>query len=135
MSNRRTPENIKAQLKRARRASVPFDVLLGDETIEGTFTALPFLQWQELIAAHPPRTDHKVDSVWGYSYATFWPAAIRACMTDPVMDDEDWETFEGLLSESQLARLGVQVHTLNESGPNIPKSSATSTETTSPNSG
>jgi hypothetical protein len=126
--------SVKAMLKRAKRATDPFTVTFGDETIEGTFTALPFTDWQDLVAAHPPRPDHKVDAGWGYCYATFWPAAIRASMLEPEMDDEDWETFISLLSEAQMSRLGVQVHVLNEARVDLPKSSSPSTATDSPNS-
>lgn len=124
--------SVKTMLKRARRRTTPFRVAIGDETLEGTFTALPFMRWQEIQAEFPPRDGNKVDAGWGYSYVDTWPAMIRASMTDPEMDDDDWATFFDLLGEGDMSRLAIQIINLNErvGDVDIPKSPPDSSGTT-----
>lgn len=128
--------SVKALLKKARLRSEPFSVAIGDQTVTGTLTAMPFIRWQEIKATHPPRDGNAVDQGMGYSYAQTWPDMIRAAVTDPEMDDEDWGLFFDLMAEGDLARLAVQVMALNEreGRVDVPKSSSTSPATTSPNS-
>ena len=133
MSSKRS---VKSLLKKARARTEPFTARIGDVTIEGEFTTLPFMKWQELVAAHPPRPDSPADEGWGFSYVSFWPAAIREAMVDPLMDDEDWDIFLEKLSSGEMVRLGSQVLTLNlrMDDVSVPKSPSTSSETPSPSS-
>jgi hypothetical protein len=96
------------------------------------------MRWEELIESHPARDGNDADAGWGFNHVTAFPAAVRACMSDPVMDDEDWDAFCDLLSEGDMVRLGLQAYTLNERRNEVgagPKSLSTSPEATPPSSG
>jgi hypothetical protein len=128
--------SVKAILKRAHRPSVAFSVVIGGDEMSGTLSALPFMKWQEILAEHPPRDGNAIDEGWGFSYATFWPALIRESVTDPVMDDEDWDLFFETLTQGDVVTLGSQAFALNMRPAElaVPKSSSTSPDTTSPSS-
>lgn len=134
MTSRR---NVKAQLKRARRATAPFAVIVGGEKVEGTLSAVPYMRWQTALTDNPPREGHVGDAGWGFNTSSFWGAALREGWTSPDMDDEDWDLFFDVAPVAEINRLGMEVFTLTMSPAelDVPKSSSTSPETTSPNSG
>lgn len=130
--------SMKALLKKARteRRSEPFSVAVGSETVEGTFTVIPFLKWQGLIVDHPPRPAAEVDEGWGFSVAGMWPAVIRTAWVDAGMDDADWSDFFEVVHPADVVRLGLKVYMMQATPPgaesvDLPKSSSESPETTS----
>lgn len=130
--------SVKSILKKARRPSEPFAVKLGDEELTGTLTALPFMRWQELLAAHPPREGNDADEGWAFCYGTFMPALAAACISDPDMDDEDRAAFADALGPGDAGRLGMQAYMLNVRSTSqvvdVPKSSIESPTTEQPSS-
>lgn len=94
---------------------------LHEEEIEGFFEQTPPLKWSAFLDEHPPRDGNEVDSYLGANRATAFPAAIRAAMVDPVMDDDQWEMFLDVISPGDLERLGRQVFELNARTASVPK--------------
>ncbi len=128
-------------LEDAELPSEQFTVTLGRKEVTGTFSALPFMRWQELIASHPPRDGNSVDEGWGFCHSTFWPALVRASISEPKPTKAGLDKLMSLLTQGQVTRLGsqafalnLQVHEDDAGDVDIPKSPDTSPETTSPKS-
>lgn len=94
--------------------------------------ALTRKTYQALVAAHPPRRDEKgevleADREMGINQNTFWDPLIRACVVDPVMDDEQWaRLLDELLSDRQYEQLGIAALAVCRGNVDIPFSSAAS---------
>lgn len=61
--------------------------------------------WSALLAAHPPRDGDDQDKLLGLNRDTFYPALVRASLVDPVLDEDDWATLDGSLSDGQFQAL------------------------------
>lgn len=142
-------ENLERQLEEAQRR--PVDSLEGngtgeivdaitsveaqmkDATVTFRLRALSKPAWRELLAAHPPRkTDdgepHPEDAV-GFNTETFFDAIVRACLVDPVVDDETWALMageNGKLTDRQIGRLADAAWSANRGDVDIPFSLAAS---------
>lgn len=94
--------------------------------------ALTRKAYQALVAAHPPRRDEKgeileADREMGINQNTFWDPLIRACVVDPVMDDQEWtRLLDELLSDRQYEQLGIAALAVCRGNVDIPFSSAAS---------
>ena len=117
---------IRSLLAQDHRRSAPFSVKVGDKTITGTFTALPYMRWHELLASHPARDGNAADEGWGFSVETFWPAAIQASAEFDAytVGEDEWPDFLDMLPLGEIVRLGSQVFVLNvrAEAEEIPKS-------------
>lgn len=85
--------------------------------------------WHEIVQAHPPRTNDgnevvDEDKGPGFNTETFYDDLIRHCTVSPEMDDADWATLFGALSEGQFAQLAMAASVLNRGGIDIPFSRA-----------
>lgn len=61
--------------------------------------------YSNLLAAHPPRDGHTGDSAAGFDVDAFFPALIRACITEPDLTDEQWTHLLEVLSSGQFDSL------------------------------
>jgi hypothetical protein len=102
-------------------------------TVTFRLRALPKPAWRDLVAAHPPRkTDegepHPEDAI-GFNTETFFDAITRACLADPVVDNESWDLMageHGRLTDRQLGRLADAAWAVNRGDVDIPFSRAAS---------
>jgi hypothetical protein len=86
---------------------------------------LPKPRFRALIAAHPPRRGEDgelvdADKFMGMDVSTFWDALIRACLIDPVLDDEKWRRTEAALTDKQYEQLSDAAWGLNRGEVDIP---------------
>lgn len=94
--------------------------------------ALPRHEFRELLNAHPPRRgdDDEVirdDAAYGINRETFYPALVRACCVDPVLEDSAWaKLLDHLLTDAQFQELAVNAWNLNAGKIDIPFSRAAS---------
>jgi hypothetical protein len=90
------------------------------------FQALPKKAYRDLLADHRPRDGDQEDALMGANLATFPPALIQACCTDPVMTLEQVEEMDGLLANGQMLEMFGCALRLNQENVDIPKSALAS---------
>lgn len=93
--------------------------------------ALPRPKWKALLAQHPPRKADdgsvlEADRFIGVNVETFFTAIVRACVIDPVLDDEDWALVDEKLTDAQFDALFAAAWSLNRSDVDVPFSRAAS---------
>ena len=99
-----------------------------DHTYTFRLRALPRRQFNDLVNAHPPRQqdDGEVDPVdaeVGFNNDTFAHAMVRACVTDPVLDDEQWaDLYDNKLTDYQAHQLQGAAWLLNRRRVDVPLS-------------
>lgn len=96
--------------------------------------ALPRPAYRELALAHPPREvdgqPHELDAKVGVNTDTFLTALVRACLVDPVLDDEEWsDLYDTKLTDWQATELQDAAHSLCRRKVDVPFSLAASTMT------
>lgn len=95
-----------------------------DSTVPFKLRALSRNKFRGLAAAHPPRKDEDgkvLDAdVVGVNEATFPEALVRACLVDPVLDDELWEALSDKLTDRQYQALVDVAWGLNRHEVDIP---------------
>lgn len=95
---------------------------LGDEMakhqVTFTFQALPGQDYSSLIAKHPPLGDDKTKFRW--NKATFEPALIAACLTDPAATPEQVAKLLAKLSHGQQQLLAKAASDVNDGTGDIP---------------
>lgn len=91
---------------------------------------LPRPEFRALVRAHPPRKAEdgtiEANDRLGVNYDSFFPALTRACLVDPVPDDEQWETMQSALTDKQFDMLATAAWNLNTEAVDIPFSRAAS---------
>jgi hypothetical protein len=104
-----------------------------EATVNFRLRALPKPAWRALVVGHPPRKtdegDPHPEDLAGFNTETFFDAITRACLVDPVVDDEAWELMAGdtgRLTDRQLGRLADAAWTVNRGDVDIPFSRAAS---------
>jgi hypothetical protein len=143
-------EELERQLKEANRRAA--DSLAGngagdlvdriealqEEMLAATVTfrvrALPKPAWRALLAAHPPRHDvddkpNPDDAAVGVNMETFWDAIARACLIEPLVDDESWALMagpDGKLTDRQIGQLADAAWAVNRGDVSVPFSDAVS---------
>jgi hypothetical protein len=118
-----------------------------DSTYPFILRALPKPKWRRLVNEHQPRkgeNDQVIESdSMGFNVDTFYPAAIRACTVDPVLDEDEWRELlgdtdgererreaeglpveEGKLTDRQFSELGLAAFLLNAGEISVPFSPA-----------
>lgn len=116
-------DRIEALQEEMRAATVTFRV-----------RALPKPVWRALLAEHPPRHDdddkpNPEDATVGLNMETFWDALVRACLIEPVIDDEAWALMagtEGRLTDRQIGQLADAAWAVNRGDVSVPFSHAVS---------
>lgn len=101
------------------------------KTADFRLRALDRKKWHKLKADHPPRKDdeggvHPEDKWTGVNTETFFPAAVRACLIDPELDEHDWEVLDAKLTFNQFDNLAAAVWVLNATEVDVPFSLAVS---------
>jgi hypothetical protein len=95
-------------------------------TVPFRFRALPSPRYKSLKRAHPPRKSEDGspvdrDGILRVNEDTFFIPLMRACLTEPVLDDETFRILvEERLSDGQLERLTTEVWRLNSSRVDLP---------------
>lgn len=102
--------------------------------VEGRLGMLPALAWESLKGDHPAREGNEIDAMFGVNVQTCFPAAVKACLVEPEMDDEDWTVFESVVNLGDWQRLGAQCFALNERAVAVPKLPKDFLRTTKPDS-
>lgn len=82
--------------------------------------ALGARKYDELTALHPPRPDVQQDKEMGINDLTFKPAILRACLVEPVLDDEGFEVLLDSITSEEWERLLVVAVRLNRYGGQVP---------------
>lgn len=108
-----TPHRIAEQIQGLREE-------MAEHSITVRFRALPRRQWSKLVAAHPPRPDERADVALGVNVETYVDALIRACMVDPVFDDDDWAALDEALSDAQWQALTAAAWAVNAKDVEVP---------------
>lgn len=83
-------------------------------------------KWTDLYAEHPPRPDDKRDAMTGFNRDSFFDALVKACIVDPQISDAEWDALADLLSAAQWEALVDAAWEVNQSGVDVPFSSAAS---------
>lgn len=93
-----------------------------------TLRALPKDEWNELWAAHPPRTDKSgrrdARDSGGFNATTFYPALLRKSMVNPEMSPARWEKLDAKISDIQFDKLATAAWLLNRHEEDVPFSRA-----------
>lgn len=87
-----------------------------EATVTFTFRALGHIPYSGLIAAHPAPQG----SDDAYDSATFLPALLAACCTDPVMTPQQVKVLLGQLNDGQARQLFAAALAVNEEPSPLP---------------
>jgi hypothetical protein len=87
---------------------------------------MPGPEWRKLKRQHPPLPQDKVQNVLGMNTATFFEPAVKACMVEPVMSDEQYQLFLDKIRDGQWTALANAVLELNQENATVPLSRAAS---------
>jgi hypothetical protein len=98
MADQGRARKIAEQIEKAREA-------MREASVVFRLRGLTRKAWAGLVGAHPPRKDNDTDRALGYNMDTFFPALIRACVTEPELNDETWERLDPALSSAQFDEL------------------------------
>lgn len=93
---------------------------MADATVEVTLTAMPRREWLAMIAEHPPRDGHQVDTRVGFNTETFYDAAIRASWAAPEVSADDLTALLGALNDRQFNDLADAAWSVNAGGVSVP---------------
>lgn len=101
-----------------------------EHTYDFRLRALPRAGWRALVDRHPPRRDEQnaivdTDRI-GVNAETFYPAIVRACLVDPVLDEAQWQTLVDSLTDRQFEDLADAAWALNRREVDVPFSRAAS---------
>lgn len=103
-------------------------------TVPFVLRALSDTAFQQLADEHPPRREgdglNGRDEEMGFNRATFYPALIRACVVEPVLDEEDWSLLldnpDTAISAGQMVKLRIAAMQVNGAEVDVPFSPAAS---------
>jgi hypothetical protein len=82
--------------------------------------AMSRADWQELLAAHPPRKDNEVDRNLGLNDSTFWDALIWLSLVSPALDEVRLEQVLNRLTPRQFNTLTTAAWSLNQADVSVP---------------
>ncbi len=88
-------------------------------TLTTRVRALPHREWADLVVAHPPRDGVDDDRRKGVNNATFWAAAVPACLPDLTRDQ--YEKLDAVVSEGEWGKLCAVVEAVNTGAVIVPK--------------
>jgi hypothetical protein len=91
-----------------------------DSTVVLRLRALSHRDYAKLEAAHKPRTGEDGDQRTGFNMETFPEALIRACVVDPELDDDTWDTLVDALTFQQWDNLFTEAYMLNRREVSVP---------------
>jgi hypothetical protein len=102
-----------------------------DHTYVFRIRALPKAEYRALKAEHPPRKTDAGDIVDEDRFLDadidgIQEPLLRACLVDPVLDDDDWADLMGKLTDRQYSDLVGTAIMVNRGGVDIPFSPAAS---------
>lgn len=97
-----------------------------DHTLTVRLRAVPRRQWTALLAQHPPREGNDRDARLGLNEETFFDAAIRACVYEPELDEQDWAGLDAALNDGQWQTLANAAWAVNARDVDVPFSARAS---------
>lgn len=95
-------------------------------TVNFRLQALPRRGFQKFAAEHAPREGNAEDKALGINTETYFVDLVRACLVEPELDDEQFETFIDRLAIASWRKLTEAATDLNLEAPTIPFSQAAS---------
>lgn len=95
-------------------------------TVDFRFRGLPRREWHAFIAEYPPRPGDANDAAIGVDTSTFYEALIRKCLVSPVLDEGDWTSLLGSVSDRQFDQLSNKAWGVNRRDVDVPFSRAAS---------
>lgn len=95
---------------------------MADAMLDIRVRALPRVEWQRHVRENPPKPDDEKDSAMGVDFDALMAVVTPRCIIDPVLDDEDWEQLNNVLSSADYDRILGAVWEVNRSGVDLPKS-------------
>lgn len=96
------------------------------ETEQFVLRALPTIEFNLLIANHPPRKDNEGDANSGFDRDGFFHNLTRRCIVSPELDDDMWAELLAVMSDRQWDELTTGAWMANKAEVSIPFSSAAS---------
>jgi len=114
-----------AEVKLARRVE-ELQAEMESESHTFTVRALPRAEYRALTRAHPPRDGEAADKSENVNLETYPDALIRACVVDPVLDEEDWEAFAEVMTSRTFDDLYLAALLVNRGEADVPFSQTAS---------
>lgn len=96
-----------------------------------TVRGLSSRAFRDLTTQYPPRTGNAADERAGWNRDEVTEALTRACVIDPVLDDDDWTILLTTLTDGQYDALATVAWEVNRGAVSIPFSPLASTVLTS----
>lgn len=96
------------------------------ETEEFVFRALPTIEFNLIVAKHPPRKDNEGDANSGFDRDGFFHELTPRCLVSPEMDAETWAELLAVLSDRQWDELTTGAWMANKGEVSVPFSRAAS---------
>lgn len=84
-----------------------------EKSITLKFRAIPFLEYNQLAIAHPPRKDNKSDSILGWNSLTFIPELVKRCVVG--VSSAQLDKLFTLINDRQFDALGSAAMGVNRS--------------------
>lgn len=78
---------------------------MAEQSVTFTFVGKSFAAYNALLVKHPPREGVRGDELWGFNADTFHVANVRACLSEPAVDDAQWDRLVGVLTDAQWDQL------------------------------
>lgn len=82
--------------------------------------ALPRRRFTAMQLEHRPRDDNPSDALAGVNVEAMAEALVKACLFDPVLDDEDWANLDEALSDGQWQMLVNAAWAINARDVDVP---------------
>lgn len=115
-------EQLRAQMQ---ESCIEFRVRgLARTRAKGRGSAAP--TWDELVEANPPREGNVKDREAGVNMDEFHEQLLRACLVDPVLDDDDWAALLEALTDGTYSTLVGHCYGVNQRDVDVPFSFAAS---------
>lgn len=96
---------------------------MDDGWLDLVLEARSWAEWRDFKLQNPAVEDDKQDENVDFHFSALVEGdLLKACVVEPELDAEDWDTIFRACSPADLSNLGLQVFVLHERVLNIPKS-------------
>lgn len=133
-------EELERQLQQARQSTIPrmlaempeemriaeqitaLEARMAEETEVFRVRALPRHEWNALTDKYPPPDGDAEAKVMGADFEPLMDEAVRLCVVEPVMDEDDWVKFAEVMTSRMFDLLSGAVWAVNRGESDVPKS-------------